>query len=74
MTLDPACSMCGEHYPSARAALGYITCLSCGESAAREVKHCIVPLHKSNYMLVTNKAEIAGMCSKTNFTHGKDSA
>jgi len=24
------------------------------EAAARRVKHCIVPMHKSNYMVVTD--------------------
>lgn len=31
------------------------TCMACGESEARAVKHCSVPLSKSNYVLVTDR-------------------
>jgi hypothetical protein len=34
--------------------IGYTTCLPCGEKIARQVKHCIVPMHKSNYTVVTD--------------------
>jgi hypothetical protein len=34
------------------------TCMACGESKARKVKHCAVPLNKSNYMLVTDRATL----------------
>ena len=68
------CPKCGERFSSERAALGYLTCLDCGELAARAVVRCVVPLHKSNYILVTDPREIPGMCSKTNYTHGKDKA
>jgi len=34
------------------------TCMACGESEARKVKHCAVPLNKSNYMLVTDRATL----------------
>jgi hypothetical protein len=40
--------------PPARAALGYHTCLSCGEKAASKVRHCSIPLNKSNYYYVSN--------------------
>lgn len=30
------------------------TCAECGEKLAREVKHTIAPLNKSNYMLFTD--------------------
>ena len=53
----PICTCCyAERIPPARAKLGYRTCLSCGEKDAKKVKHCAVPLNKSNYMLVTDKA------------------
>lgn len=35
-------------------ALGYTTCMPCGEKAARAVKHTIAPLNKSNYVMVTD--------------------
>ena len=34
---------------------GYITCLRCGEADARRVKHTVVPMHKSNYVVVSDK-------------------
>lgn len=49
------CQRCGEEYSSARHVLGYDTCLKCGEHKAREVKHTIVPMHKSNYIPVTDR-------------------
>lgn len=39
-----------ERVPPNRAKLGYNTCLSCGEKAAKKVKHTVVPLNKSNYI------------------------
>ena len=33
-----------------RLRLGYTTCMTCGETAARAVKHTIVPMNKSNYI------------------------
>lgn len=34
---------------------GYITCLRCGEDDARKRKFCVVPMHKSNYVVVSDK-------------------
>lgn len=31
------------------------TCNACGESEARKVKHTIVPMPKSNYIVVTDR-------------------
>lgn len=55
---------CGEPVPQKRWQLGYKTCLSCGEQRAREHKHCIVPMHKSNYIPVFNTADLVGINSK----------
>tara|TARA_R110001632_G_scaffold66794_2_gene157143 strand:- start:101 stop:214 length:114 start_codon:yes stop_codon:yes gene_type:complete len=30
--------------------------MSCGEIEAQKVKHTIVPMHKSNYVVVTDKS------------------
>jgi hypothetical protein len=70
------CVICGGGISPARGRLGFQLCLSCGEEEARRVRAnwCVVPLHKSNYILVTDPKEIPGMCSKTNYTHGKDKA
>ena len=40
--------------PVARRKLGYKTCLPCGEHRAKNVKHTIVPMAKSNYICVTD--------------------
>ena len=32
-----------------------ITCPQCGDKVARQVKHCIAPLNKSNYYHISNK-------------------
>jgi len=38
-----------------RAALGYSTCLTCGEREARSVKHTVaIPFSKGAYQLITN--------------------
>lgn len=49
---------CGELFPAARARLGYTTCLSCGDRQARAVTFCTVPMSKSNYVVVSNPAEL----------------
>ena len=45
---------CGEDVPAQRAQLGYRTCLVCGDRAARQVRHTVAPMNKSNYMLFTD--------------------
>jgi ribosomal protein L37AE/L43A len=39
-----------------RAALGYVTCMPCGEREARGYKHTIVPMHKSGYIVVSKES------------------
>lgn len=58
------CIDCGESYNPARRSLGWLTCLICGELSARKVKHCVVPMHKSNYVPVTNLEDLKGINSK----------
>lgn len=48
------CIKCSDNVPEARWQLGRKTCLACGEQYARDIKHCIVPLAKSNYQPVTD--------------------
>lgn len=47
------CTCCGEDYLRARRTLGFLTCSRCGEDEAREVKHTIVPMHKSNLVVIS---------------------
>lgn len=48
------CTECGGLVRLARLALGYTTCMPCGELRARARKHTVVPMHKSNYMVITD--------------------
>lgn len=58
------CIKCGDHVMHQRWALGYSTCLRCGEDVARQVKHTIAPMHKSNYVVITNRADLTGLNNK----------
>lgn len=46
------CITCSDDVNPRRWALGFHTCLACGEALAKTVKQCIVPLAKSNYVPV----------------------
>ena len=58
------CVKCGDHVLHGRWRLGYTTCLRCGEDVARQVKHTIAPMHKSNYMVITNQNDLKGLNNK----------
>lgn len=58
------CIECGEDYQDARKRLGYNTCLKCGELNSKKVIHTVVPLSKSNYILVTDLTLLKGINSK----------
>ncbi len=57
------CSKCGEVVPPLRAQLGYTLCLPCGEVTARQRRHTIAPLPKSNYMVFTDLSLLKGLNS-----------
>ena len=38
--------------------------MPCGESAALGVKRCVVPMHKSNYVMVTDLSDLKGINNK----------
>lgn len=61
---QPECRICGDYYPTARWALGYKWCLKCGEAMAKKVTRTIAPLHKSNYILITNPDDLTGINNK----------
>lgn len=44
------------------------TCMACGDILAKQRKHCVVPLHKSAYMLVTDPALLVGINNKGGLT------
>lgn len=60
------CIWCGADVLPSRWILGYHTCLVCGEAEAiRDRSHwCIAPMHKSNYMLITNLDDLKGLNNK----------
>ena len=62
------CNECYDPFPLARYRLGYHTCLACGDAAARQVVFTTAPINKSNYMLTTNRAELAQLNPKRTTT------
>lgn len=61
--MKPLCTACGDTFSAARRSAGYHLCMQCGEQQARQVKHTVVPLPKSNYMLVTDMSLLKGLNS-----------
>lgn len=57
---------CGNEIipPERYTELGYETCLTCGEIEAKQRKFTVAPMHKSNYMLITNMADLKGLNNK----------
>ena len=45
---------CDALFPKERERLGYDTCLACGEAEANQRRHTVVPMHKSNYTVISN--------------------
>lgn len=56
------CTECGEHVAPRRAQLGYTTCIDCGSP---QPVRTVVPMHKSNYVLVTDRALLRQINPKT---------
>lgn len=48
------CPICDDDIDPQRYALGYRLCLTCGDKVAKQRKHTIAPMNKSNYMLFTD--------------------
>lgn len=67
--MDTRCAHCGELIHPDRFALGYDLCLSCGEAEAVKARRswCVAPMHKSNYLLITNPADLRGLNNKGGF-------
>ena len=62
----PLCVMCGDNYSAKRANAGYNVCMPCGEDVARAYNRArtVVPMHKSNYMLITDLTDLTGINNK----------
>jgi ribosomal protein L37AE/L43A len=63
-TFNPQCKLCGDVYNEERFKLGYAICLSCGDDLANKVVRTVAPMHKSNYVLITNRADLVGLNNK----------
>lgn len=59
------CNLCGKDINHKRAEIGMTTCHSCGEKQARQRNHCIVPMHKSNYVVITNREDLIRINNKS---------
>jgi ribosomal protein L37AE/L43A len=66
MKYKPECRECGDEYPVQRAALGYRTCLSCGDNDAIAARRlwAICPLPKQGYTRITRKDELQHLNQK----------
>ncbi len=58
------CRVCGDEIAEGRWALGYKFCLPCGDEVAKKVVRCVVPMHKSNYILITDRELLTGVNQK----------
>lgn len=67
MSHTPKCRNCGDQYSVARRNLGYKFCLPCGERLAKSVVRTVVPMHKSNYVMLTDMADLKGINNKGGF-------
>lgn len=63
------CTQCHwGHVEYRRWKAGYSTCLPCGEEQAKQRKHTIVPMHKSNYTVITDMEMLVGINNKGGLT------
>ena len=61
----PICTHCyAVRVEPHRARLARPTCMACGEKLAKETKRTVAPMHKSNYMLITNLEDLKGLNNK----------
>lgn len=58
---------CGVRINPHRYEIGYTTCKACGEAAAKKVRHTIVPMHKSNYVVISDRRDLMGINNKGGF-------
>ena len=63
-TFEPQCKLCGDVYEAGRLRLGYAICMSCGDDLASKVVRTVAPMHKSNYVLITNYQDLKGLNNK----------
>lgn len=65
--MEYVCDKCSQPVNKYRYEIGYTTCKPCGEARARQVRHTIVPMHKSNYVVITDRRDLMGINNKGGF-------
>ena len=60
-TFEPQCKLCGNSYSAERLSIGYAICMPCGDDLASKTRHTIVPMAKSNYIVVTDLTLLKGL-------------
>jgi len=63
MRYEPICAVCTDTFKVERYQAGYRLCMPCGEESAKLRKHTVVPMPKSNYILVTDLTLLKGLNS-----------
>ena len=63
-TFEPQCKLCGSTYAAERLAIGSAVCMPCGNDLATRVVRTVAPMHKSNYMLITDRDDLVGLNNK----------
>lgn len=58
------CRLCGSQIDPPKRRLISSLCKKCGEVEARKVKHCIVAMHKSNLVVITDRELLTGVNQK----------
>lgn len=61
---DAWCATCGDPFPLARRNLGYRHCLTCGDKLAHQRRFTTAPLNKSNYVLISDPADLCRLNPK----------
>jgi hypothetical protein len=63
---DNQCRVCGAYISAGRWEIGKRVCLDCGELHSKQERQswCVAPMHKSNYMLFTDKDLLVGLNNK----------
>lgn len=64
MKVNHVCRNCGDTIPSGRWKLGYKFCLPCGDEVAKSRVFTVAPMHKSNYVCITNIEDLKGLNNK----------
>jgi len=63
-SFEPQCKLCGTTYDLGRFDIGFRFCLPCGDEIAHSIKRTVVPMHKSNLVMITNREDLIGINNK----------